>query len=60
MFFKGFNGVFVKRGEKNNIRAMFRVKHPHHFQTTDARHLDIEKQHIRAQFMHRADPFYGV
>ncbi|MNN83689.1 hypothetical protein D3C81_2007660 [compost metagenome] len=60
MLFKGFHRILIKCGEKNNIRTVFRIEHAHHFQTANTWHLDIEKQHIRAQFMHRADGLNGI
>lgn len=60
MLLKGLNRVFVKSGQKNNIRTMLRVKHTDHFQPADTRHLNIQKQHVRMQSMHRANRFNGV
>ncbi|MNR31141.1 hypothetical protein D3C85_1486340 [compost metagenome] len=60
MFFKSFDRILIKCGQKNDVRTMLWIEHSDHFQAADARHLDIEKQHVGAQFMHRANGFDGV
>ncbi len=39
---------------------MLRIEHPHHLQPANARHLDIQKKHVRAQRVYGADGFDGV
>lgn len=39
---------------------MLRIEHADHLQTADARHLDIQKQHVRAQLMYRANRLDGI
>ncbi|VGP55927.1 hypothetical protein SB00610_02670 [Klebsiella quasipneumoniae subsp. similipneumoniae] len=60
MLLKGFDRVFIKGGEKHNIGAVLRVEHPSHLQTADARHLDVEKQHVGTQLMYRANRLHRV
>ena len=60
MLFKGLHRVLVKRGKEDNIGPMLRIEHADHLQTADARHLDIQKQHVRAQLMYRANRLDGI
>ena len=60
MFFKCLHGIFIKRCQKDDIGAVLRIKHPDHLQPADARHLNVEEQHVRTQFVHRTDGLNGV
>ena len=60
MLFEGLHRILVKSGQKHDVRPVFRIEHPDHFQAADARHLNIEKQHVRAQLVHRANRFHRV
>ena len=60
MLFKGLHRVLVERGEEDDIGAMLGIEHADHLQAADARHLDIQKQHVRAQLVHRANRFDGI
>ena len=60
VLFKRLYRVLIKGRQKDDIGTVLRVEHADHLQPADARHLNIEEQHVRAQFMHRTDAFNGI
>lgn len=52
--------VFVVGSQKHDVRHAVGIQHADHFQPADARHLDIEKHHVRLQPVDLADGFNGV
>ncbi|MNS57398.1 hypothetical protein D3C72_902830 [compost metagenome] len=60
MLFKGLHRVFVIGGQEHDMRHAIRVEHAYHLQPGNARHLNIQKHHVRLQAMDPADGFYRI
>lgn len=60
MLLERLHRVFVVGGQKHDVRHAVGIQHADHFQPADARHLDIEKHHVRLQSVDLADGFDGV
>ncbi|MNC40550.1 hypothetical protein D3C75_892670 [compost metagenome] len=60
MFFKGLHRVFVIGGQKDDVRHTIGIEHAYHLQPGDARHLDIQKHHVRLQAMDPANGLYRI
>ena len=57
---ESLQGVLVVGGNKDDLRQRCGVDHAHHFETAEARHLDVEENHVGAQAVDAARPFAGI
>jgi hypothetical protein len=57
---ESLQGVFVVGGDKDDLRQRRGVDHADHFETAEARHLDVEENHVGAEAMDRRQPLDGV
>ncbi len=60
MLLEGAQRVLIERGDKYDMGQRLRIQHAHQLQTADARHLDIQKQHIGFQPMDGGQRLQGM